>query len=238
MDNILIISNIETATWWLSIDWNCDIPDLYIWTQVWAWCNSTIWLWVEWWKKSDWTDWTIDTCYPNYDNTINNTSSCTIWLTIMSSNTKANTWFSTTNSNWDTEFDSIWWKFYTFSNISTACPTWRHVPSDLEWTYLENYLNLSTCRNNEWWQCYWLWWNNNWVNTRKLVSALKIPLSWYQSFSWPSFVHRGIMTYLWSSTSYDWTYAYWRSFLYNNSWIDRQAWRKTHWFNVRCIKDN
>jgi prepilin-type N-terminal cleavage/methylation domain-containing protein len=147
-------------TWWRALDSNCDIDDITIGSQVWAWCNSTLWTGFEWGKKDDGSNGTVISCY-NYE--WSNNATCTIWDTTMASNTKANTWYTGTNTNWDTEVGNIWWKLYTWGNKDSACATWYHVPSDGEWETLETTLNgWTNCRNaTDWWQCIGLWWNGH-----------------------------------------------------------------------------
>lgn len=58
----------EILTWWRAKDSNCKINDITIWDQTWAWCNSTLWNWFEWWQTDSniWTNnynWTISSCY-------------------------------------------------------------------------------------------------------------------------------------------------------------------------------
>ena len=227
----------EVLTWWRALDPNCDIDDILIWTQTWAWCNSTLWTWFEYWQlDSDiWNgtyNWTVSDCY---DYSWNNTATCTKWDITMASNTKANTWFSGTNSNLDSEYANIWWKFYTWSNSPSACPTWRHVPSDAEWTTLEQHLwcpPSDATRN--WWWCIWLWWmlhdNISKDETNNLSNALKLTL-WGNSNS-----SRGSSTYLWSSTDST-TNSYIRRVIWDYESVWRELLSQTTGASVRCIKN-
>ncbi len=247
--NLIIKNNINSSikeytswpslTWWRALDPNCDIPDIVIWTQTWAWCNSTLWDWFEWGKLDNWSDSTITSCYPNYD-WINSTWSCNPWNPLHASNAKANNWFSWANWNWDSEFNTIWWKLYLWQEaIDTACPAWWHIPNNSEWETLETELNSSVnCRSNtSWWRCDWLWWN--WHNlkneTNNLVNALKIPLAWRRNTFPEDFIWRGSDTQLWSSTpsgnAYTWLLDV------NNSTVARNIASKFFGFSVRCIKD-
>lgn len=226
---------------WTDLDPNCDIPDITIWYQTWAGCNSTLWNWFEFWQTdadigTSNYNWTIWNCY---DYNWNNTATCTKWSISMSSNTKANTWFTGTNLNWDSEYANIWWKFYTWANSASACPTWRHVPTEVEWTVLENYLAWSNCRTWDWWQCTWLWWkdHNTKTDTNNLANALKLPLTGNRTTNWSTFYGRWKDTLLWSSTG-DTSNAYYRYFHSSTSSVSRINNSQLYGYSVRCIKDS
>ena len=167
---------------WNMIDKNCNLPDVVIWSQVWAWCNSTLWYWAEWWQtdndiSTNSYNWTVNAGGCRNYNWVNTVTTCTIWSSSMASTTKANTWYTWTNTNWDSEVNNIWWKFYTWNNLSTnckwwnftsstsnnncPCPTWWHVPTDTEWITLENSLWCTDSLTDNSWRCSWLWWLNN-----------------------------------------------------------------------------
>jgi prepilin-type N-terminal cleavage/methylation domain-containing protein len=232
--------------WWNTVDENCDLNDIVIWTQVWAWCNSTLWNWFEWWKKDDGSNGTVVSCRDYSGNSI---GTCTIWDVSMASNTKANTWFTWTNTNGDSEVDNIWWKFYTWTNSSSACLTWYHVPSNGEWAILENYLYGSTCAweafdrdgnltaDWNWWWCDGLWWklHDTKTTSNNIVEALQLPLAGNRT-SGSEFKFRGDHTFLWSSTPNGGN-AYYRHIYWDNSTVNRTQDVQSFWFSVRCIKD-
>ena len=235
-----------SITWWRALDSNCNIDDILIWDQTWAWCNSTLWNWLERWQiNSDlwgWGyNWEIWTCNYYYYNTWD----CTLWSTNMTSNTLANSWFSWTNDFWVNEFNNIWWKFYTWSNSNSACPTWRHVPSDIEWNNLLAKLNWWTnCEN--WWVgllCDWLWWylhsdtniNNE---SNNLANALKIPLSGFRDSNGIYYYSRGNQAWLWSSTQIVSNKIYYRYLFFNSNDVGRNLdYEENYAFSVRCLKD-
>jgi prepilin-type N-terminal cleavage/methylation domain-containing protein len=83
-------------TWWY-YDKNCTLPDVIIWTQIWAWCNSTLWYWVEWWQTDDniWTNsysWTISDCYNYAWTSLDINTYCYAWILSMKSNFKESNW--------------------------------------------------------------------------------------------------------------------------------------------------
>jgi hypothetical protein len=242
----------EEITWWRALDPNCDIDDIVLWTQTWAWCNSTLWDWFEYWQAvwdSVWEyNWTLNWTYWCYwyDSTVgNNNTECIFWSSMLSSSWSTKEYFEMkqwewwTNSNWDSEFDTIWWKLYTWSNSSSACPTWRHVPSDEEWTTLTTYLNWwIICETTTWWQCEWLWWNwhNSKTDSNNLANALKIPLAGYRNVDGSTFYYRGSNTLLWSSTPIS-TSACSRNLYWGNSTVPRYFNSQSYGFSVRCLKD-
>ncbi len=240
-----------TITWWRVLDDNCHIEDIHIpawcieweeWCQIWAWCNSTLWDWLEWWKQDDWSDATI--YCTNYDgDSISNDSYCSIWNVLMASNSSAKNFFDLQQDDWtnqflDSEFDTIWWKLYTWSNSSSACPTWRSVPTDTEWTTLENTLKGSICRTWDGGQCYGLWWRNHHekTDTNSLVNALKIPLAGNRH-SDTMYLGRGYFTFLWSSTLSITDYVYCRYLDRDDATVYRDDYSQFKGYSVRCIKD-
>ncbi len=211
------------------IQWK-DIPgtycnnDDYVFTQWWvtyrwAWCNSVLWSWIEWWTSdaycSNYT-WGIAVC----------------WTTQMTSTSKENAWNSTYGTN------NIWWKLYTYaqatSTIDWACPSGWSLPSKADWSALETYLNESLCRTSDWFQCEWLWWSGD--ASKNMVKELKIPLSGFRDATNPNnFMFRGYASGFWSNSS-PWTTVYTRSFSYDNNWIQRFLHDMNYGFSVRCIK--
>ncbi len=246
----------DTLTWWRALDSNCDIDDIVIWDQIWAWCNSTLWTWIEWWKKDDWSDWTIWYCY-NYDWTRNeNDSDCAIWNSNMTSNISAKNFFDLKQVDWynqydDVEYDTIWWKLYSWTSLDTnddnkidwddtnfVCWEWYHIPTDEEWSTLEQFLWCDSweATRTDWW-CDWLWWSSsNGTKSRSLANALKLPLSAYRTIDHFTFYYRGYSTFLWSSTASG-TSAYLRTLYWNNSTVRRNTLSQNYGFSVRCIKD-
>ena len=215
-------------SWW-TVDSNCERPDVLIWKQIWAGCNSTLWDGIE------------------FENNIN--SSCRNYVGASypepcshiqnSSITKENKWNPTYG------LDNIWWKLYLGNDVLSACESWRHVPSDEEWYNLEVAL-WSTDRSidwtyswiQNWWYSNWLgWWDHTFSDT-SIVELLNIPLSGVRRYSNTNFYYRWYSTTLWSSTpNSDATGLYARRIRIGSSTINRLSFSKTYAFSVRCIKD-
>jgi len=224
----------EVVLTWRDFDANCPIDDIVVGSQTWAGCNSTLWDGFEygqtnadiWTSNYSGTSWGCN----NYDN---GGASCTIWDITMLSSTKANTWFTGTNSNWDTEVDNIWWKFYTGTSAPTACPSWRHLPSDTEWQTLESSFGC-TDQTNTGWRCDTLGWEFHDTKTasNNIVQALKIPLLGFRSTNGTSFAFR------WDETALRATNRHWRYFEWSHATINRlTSISDSVWYPVRCIKD-
>ncbi len=222
----IVASSSDWGGWtdWRDVDQNCDLPDVTIWTQTWAWCNSTLWTWIEY---------SVDqNCY---DYTWSPTSWCN-WL----SNQKENVYNATYGIN------NIWGKLYTWDNSGSACGTWYHVPSDEELYILEKQL-WCTDRDTDWtystiliWTaCSWLWWMwHTWKDdTNNVIEALRLPLSGYRSPG-SVFWYRGWGMFLWSSTEFDGSQVYGRNLSYDGYTTYRNYRTKDHGFSVRCIKTN
>jgi uncharacterized protein (TIGR02145 family) len=128
---------------------------------------------------------------------------------------------------------------YVWANAPSACPTWWHLPSDTEWTTLENGLAWSICRTVDWWwQCHWLGWQSNGLYNpdRKLAEKLNIPLAGYHLTDGTTFHGRGGNTNLWSSTPFS-TNAYFEDLNGASSAVYRSNDSQLYGFSVRCLKD-
>jgi hypothetical protein len=102
---------------WRSIDTNCDLPDIKIGNQIWAWCNSTLW---------EWQEYTSNDCKDSSWNLLS-------WCNRLS-NFKESDW---NTKNW---VNNIWWKIYHETIQWSACKNWYKVPSVEEWELLNKSL--------------------------------------------------------------------------------------------------
>ncbi|MDD2907063.1 MAG: FISUMP domain-containing protein [Candidatus Gracilibacteria bacterium] len=230
---------------WRALDPNCDIEDITIGTQVWAGCNSTLGTGFEWGKKDDGTDGIIGSCFPNYDGTIN-LANCDSLNPLLTSSAKANTWFTGTNVNGDSEYNTIWGKLYTWDSLDTdgnyivdvndtnkVCGVGYHIPTDGEFTTLENYIILNNSNNNQ------IGWNLhiNKTNLNNISNALKLPLTGFRTTDRTSFYKRGMDAYLWTNTISTPPYVSYRFLSYDSGGFNINSTTKNNGFSVRCIKD-
>ena len=144
---------------------------------------------------------------------------------------------------------------YNWPAAMTACPSGWHVPSDAEWTQLEEYLianaynydgttegnkiAISLASANGWSSST----NTGTIgNTNPAYDAYRNKSGFsalpggYRDLSGP-FSYFGILGYWWSSTEYSTDYAWLRTLDYDFSYVFRYFSDKDFGFSVRCLRD-
>ena len=237
----------ENLYGWRAFDPNCAIDDIKIWDQTWAGCNSTLGDWFEWGEKVTDTWWVFTgdvwRCY-DYNVNVENNPDCVPWHKLMSSTGSALDYFNkqlngSKNISWDSEFDTIWWKFYIWQNAWSACPAWWKLPNLQDWeSTLEVLNNNVSCWI--WWAwsiCAWQWWewHNSKNNTNNIANALKIPLSWFRDSTGTLFELRWSSAYVWFAFGEN-PDPYRMRFTTADTWINVNLNDQDYWFSVRCIK--
>jgi len=142
------------------------------------------------------------------------------------------------------------WNIISVDN-NTICPEWWYIPTELDWTILENKLFSWICAWSDivreiwqpsnwiWYWCDWLWWLNN-INKNEwnnLIQALRIPLSGYLHNDGITFLDRWRLGSLWSSTESSSNTIYWREIMYDKTKVANYELDKNRKYSVRCIKD-
>ena len=142
--------------------------------------------------------------------------------------------------------------YVTFSGHRRGiCPAGWHLPSDAEWTQLENYVGSQseyTCSGNssyiakalastEGWNTYTyncVVGNDPSSNNATGFSAVPAGVCYGSSFS-----IAGNSAYFWSSTQYASSpyYAYYRDLYYDNAGVSRYIYDKYYGYSVRCLRD-
>ena len=172
------------------------------------------------------------------------------------------TWTSITdtgaycNYNNDTSTTTTFGRLYNWYAVSDSrkvCPTGWHVPTDAEWTILENYLMANrynydgkTTGNN-----YAKamasdkgWVPNSGIGTvgnsdypakRNATGFTALPTGW--RFPTGKYYDLGYLCYWWSSTEFSPDLAYNRNMSFNNSYVSRNFFSKLTGFSVRCLKN-
>ena len=134
------------------------------------------------------------------------------------------------------------------SGVQGICPTGWHVPSDAEWTQLENYVSSQSeyvCGNyimfiakalastTGWNGCsdYCAIGNNPSANNATGFSA--VPAGCYNGY----YNYFSSYAGFWSATQNDSNGAYYRYLFYNLDYVFRLYYNKDYGFSVRCLRD-
>ena len=65
-----------TRAGWMLVDTNCNVGDIQIWSQTWAWCNSTLWNGIEYTGTSSTLDLWANTIWGRFYTWTNQVSAC------------------------------------------------------------------------------------------------------------------------------------------------------------------
>jgi uncharacterized protein (TIGR02145 family) len=184
----------------------------------------------------------------NDGTTIPNVTDATSWA---AQSTGAYSEYNNTPNN-GTTYGKLY-NYYAIVNAHKLCPTGWHVPTDAEWTTLENYLIDNS-------------FNYDGTNTEnKYAKALASATGWTSDNSigtvgnidYPTnrnatgftalpggyryvdgtFFDIGNVGFWWSSSEYDANNAWERDLFYFNSDVKRENYLKSYGFSVRCVRD-
>ncbi|MFB6318398.1 FISUMP domain-containing protein [Saccharicrinis sp. FJH54] len=184
------------------------------------------------------------------------------WAALGDNNTdKAYCWYNDDDANKD-----VYGALYTYAAaingvpfdgtnlVQGVCPDGWHLPSDAEWTILENYLadngynydgtiggGREKIAKSMASQTGWSSSSNEGAvgndpasNNSSGFSALP---GGYLRYASGTFYNAGNLGYWWSSTEYLSTTAYYRSLTYLNASVYRNDYYKSTGFSVRCVRD-
>ena len=121
---------------------------------------------------------------------------------------------------------------YAVNDPRGLAPNGYHIPTDKEWTTLTDYLGGESVagikmKSNSGWQN-----NGNGTNTSGFSGLSGGFRDYYGNFN--SFGGNG---YWWSSTEYDFNFAWYRFMGHNNGNVTRSYSNNRFGFSVRCVKD-
>jgi uncharacterized protein (TIGR02145 family) len=140
----------------------------------------------------------------------------------------------------------------TGPKVQGICPTGWHIPSHYEWTYMEKQAgsNPGAFLYN---YSPEAWLGTDEGTNLKTTDANRLPSSTYNTngtdakgfagvlagyrYSDGSFSNRGVNAYLWSSSQYDSSSAWYRYLLYNMPSVYRGTRDKAGGCSARCLKD-
>ena len=123
------------------------------------------------------------------------------------------------------------YNWYAVMDSRGLCPTGWHVPSDAEWTILENYLGSEAGTKLK--ASYGWYEGGNGTNS----SGFSGLPGGYRSSHFGFFNGVGFFGYWWSSTESSTTNAWYRNLDYNDGSASRSSAIKQDVFSVRCLRD-
>jgi uncharacterized protein (TIGR02145 family) len=140
--------------------------------------------------------------------------------------------YNNTTSN-----DSIYGKLYNWYAVADPrglCPVGWHVPSDAEWTILENFLGGSSVAGGKMKSVSPLWAS---PNTGATNSSGFSGLPGGYRYDLGTYYYIGDSGFWWSSTQVSTSSAWNRYLYYNNGVVSRDYLTKRNGFSVRCVRD-
>ena len=135
------------------------------------------------------------------------------------------------------ENDKIYGKLYNWYAVADPrglCPAGWHVPSDAEWTTLENFLGGTNVAGGKMKAVSSLWQSSNTGATNE--SGFSGLPGGYRGFN-GNFSYIGNYGYWWSSSEYSAANAWFRILYYSLGNSGRNNYLKQDGFSVRCLRD-
>jgi len=131
--------------------------------------------------------------------------------------------------------EAIYGRLYNWETAQTVCPSGWHLPSDIEWTQLTDFLGGDDIAGGKLKETGTIHWNipNTDATNETGFSAL------------PGGARRNNLFFLglhgyghwWSSTEYDTDNSWFRRMSYNNKRVLRGSDFKESGYSVRCVRD-
>ena len=147
--------------------------------------------------------------------------------------------------------------YYNLTAANNVCPDGWHLPSDEEWTLLENYVSNAQEGTVYVYRCD----QSDATSIAKALASETDVWSSYAGECYPgdqsvkpnnatdfsavpagycygsSFYNAGDDAYFWSSTEYSSNYAWYRDLFYDGAYVYRYNYNKLDGFSVRCLRD-
>jgi len=141
---------------------------------------------------------------------------------------------STDSAGNNTTYGNLY-NWFAVNDNRNLCPLGWHVPSDVEWTTLENFLGGSTVGGGKMKSTSTLWLSPNTGATNESGFS-GLPIGYKGSNGGPCY-QNGPMGIWWSSTENTTESAWYRSLAYSNALAYRNYSNKNNGLCVRCIQD-
>lgn len=147
--------------------------------------------------------------------------------------------FKTSSESWaynnDVSYIEKYGYLYTFEVAKNACPSGWHLPSDIEWSILIDFLggeNIAGGKMKETDTTHWISPNIGATNESGFTA---LPAGDRNIFD--MYLNFGMSTFYWSSTRFKSSYAWGCRLYYDNTKAIRYNDYCTYGHSVRCIKD-
>lgn len=153
--------------------------------------------------------------------------------------TPAYCWYNNDSSKYKNTFGALY-NWYAV-NTGNLCPAGWHVPSDVEWTILTNFLggeNVAGSILKEAGNAHWIFENTDATNS-SLFTALPGGFRDYYTglYNKGEFYYLSRFGFWWTVTAYDSNSGYARDLFYNETYVYREFSSKSYGYSVRCLKD-
>ena len=132
------------------------------------------------------------------------------------------------------------YNWYAVNDNRKIAPAGWHIPSDAEWTILINYLGGDTLAQNKLTEAgtlHWNWYNSNKNATNESGFTALPGGSRYYYIASEEFLGISVLAEWWSSTMYDFSYAWSRALDNSQHIVSRNQQHRYLGFSVRCVKD-
>ncbi len=140
--------------------------------------------------------------------------------------------------NWNAAMNGATSSFLAPSGVQGACPSGWHLPSDAEWTILNNYVDANNGADEIGTSLKAISGWTSWLGVTGTdefgFSAL--PSGYRSTGSW-LFLSHGNNGYFWSASEYSSTSAYYLPLIWNIGVYQRLGDYKSSGFSVRCLED-
>ena len=126
---------------------------------------------------------------------------------------------------------------YNWYSVNTGklCPTGWHVPTDAEWTTLNEYLGGASVAGGKLKETGIIHWDSPNTDATNETGFTALPGGFRNTDGTYGYI--GLHVGLWSVTEFGTNSAWYRRINYNNGHVSRDDGLRSYGFSVRCVKD-
>ncbi|MFC2086159.1 FISUMP domain-containing protein [Bacteroidota bacterium] len=151
-----------------------------------------------------------------------------------------NLYFKNIKGSWCYENDEIkcqtYGRLYNWETAKKSCPNGWHLPTDIEWNKLIDYLEGEKIAGGKMKRKDNIQWKSPNESATNESGFTALPAGYRDNSD--TFYYRGYYAYFWSATECNSSIAWYRYLYFNTSEVIRDGYPKDHGFSVRCLKDN